>query len=333
MSILACPDKYRGSLTAREAAACIARGARRAGLETVELPLADGGEGTLDVLLAARGGSLRRRTVGGPLGEPVDAAWALLDDGLAVVEAARACGLQLVAGRNDPVQASTAGVGELVAAAAAEGATGVLVCVGGSATTDGGRGAVEALGWSLQGLEVVVACDVGTRFSRAAAVFGPQKGASPEQVELLADRLRRLAGLYRERTGVDVDGLPGSGAAGGLAGGLAALGATLRAGFDVVAEAVGLDEALAAADAVVTGEGRVDATSFAGKVVGGVVARAAPRPTAVIGGSVLPEARERLAAGVRVESLVERAGSEDTALRDAAGLLEQAAYEVAGSLQ
>jgi glycerate kinase len=204
----------------------------------------------------------------------VRAEWSLLPDGTGVVESAQASGLSLVAS-NDPIAATTRGTGELIALAAAGGARRILVGVGGSATTDGGLGAVEALGWSLP-VPVVVACDVGTAFLEAARVYGPQKGAAPEEVELLSERLARRAALYRERTGVDVTTLACGGAAGGLAGGLASLGATLRPGFEVVAEAVGLAEALSAADIVVTGEGRLDATSFAGKVVGGVLA-AAPR--------------------------------------------------------
>jgi glycerate kinase len=249
----------------------MARGLRTAGIEDVRaLPLADGGEGTLDAL----GGERRSAVVAGPLGDPVRAEWSLLPNGTGVVESAQASGLSLVAS-NDPIAATTRGTGELIALAAAGGARRILVGAGGSATTDGGLGAVEALGWSLP-VPVVVACDVGTAFLEAARVYGPQKGAAPEEVELLSERLARRAALYRERTGVDVTTLACGGAAGGLAGGLASLGATLRPGFEVVAEAVGLAEALSAADIVVTGEGRLDATSFAGKVVGGVLA-AAPR--------------------------------------------------------
>jgi len=202
---LACPDKFRGTLTGAEAAARLARGLRTAGFDEVrELPLADGGEGTLDTLLAARGGSLRPARVTGPLGEPVDASWALLPDGTAIVEMARASGLALVAGRNDALRATTRGTGELIAAAARSGARRIIVAVGGSATTDGGLAAVQALGWSLAGLDVTVACDVRARFRDAPRIFGPQKGASDAQVALLSRRLERLAQQYRERTGVEV---------------------------------------------------------------------------------------------------------------------------------
>ncbi len=261
MRVLAAPDKFRGTLSAHEAAAAIALGASRAGWETTELPLADGGEGTLDVL----GGGNRTTVVSGPLGVPVEAAWRL-DDGVALVEAARACGLTLAGGAegNDPLGATSRGVGELIAAAIAAGAERVVVAVGGVASSDGGAGAAEALGRPLA-VPVEVACDVEVRFLDAADVFAPQKGATPEQVAVIRERLARL----------DVPDQPGAGAAGGLAGGLAALGATLVPGFDLVAERLDLDRHLTAADLVITGEGRVDATSLTGKVVGGVLARAA----------------------------------------------------------
>jgi glycerate kinase len=211
---IACPDKFRGTLSAQAASACIEAGLRRSGYEDVRaLPLADGGEGTLDVLVAALGGARRRTRVTGPLGETVDAEWGVLPDRVAVVEMARASGLALVAGHNDPLRATTRGTGELIAAAARGGATRVVVCVGGSATTDGGLGALDALGWSLHGLDVTVACDVTTTFLDAARVYGPQKGASVAQVALLGRRLERLAELYVSRTGVDVTSISGSGAA------------------------------------------------------------------------------------------------------------------------
>jgi glycerate kinase len=251
---LACPDKFRGSLSAVEAATAMAAGLRRAGFEEVrEVPLADGGDGTLDALLAARGGSRRRARVTGPLGDPVDADFGVLSDGTAVVEMARASGLSLVP-RNDPLRASTRGTGELIDAARRGGASSILVCVGGSATTDGGLAAVDALGWSLGAVEVTVACDVDTHFLDAARVYGPQKGASPAQVQLLTRRLAAVAATYVARTGVDVTELDGAGAAGGLAGGLAAIGARLEPGFDVVARAAGLEDALDGVALVVTGD-------------------------------------------------------------------------------
>jgi glycerate kinase len=311
----------------------MAAGLRAAGLAPLELPLGDGGEGTLDVLLAAVGGTRRTTTVTGPLDAPVEAEWAVLEDCTAVIEAARASGLVLTGGRNDPVRATTAGVGQLLRAAADEGVSHALVCVGGSATTDGGLGAVEALGWSLRGLRVDVACDVATRFRDAAAVFGPQKGADLEQVDLLTRRLDGLAASYRERTGVDVSTLAGAGAAGGLAGGLAILGATLRPGFELVAEATGLAGALEGRDAVVTGEGKVDGSSFHGKVVGSVLALAgAGRPRAVIGGEITADGRRGLPPDVLADSLVDHAGSDAQAIVRAAELVEEAAFRLGRQL-
>jgi glycerate kinase len=332
---VACPDKFRGTLTAPEAAAAMAAGLRAGGFDdVVQVPLADGGEGTLDVLVHALGGSRRRTRVTGPLGDPVDAVWAVLPNGVAVVEMARASGLALVGARNDALRASTRGTGELVAAAASAGSTEILVTVGGSASTDGGLAAVEALGWSLHGLDVTVACDVTTPFPDAARVYGPQKGATAAQVALLTRRLRRLADEYRARTGVDVTSIEGAGAAGGLAGGLAALGARLEPGFEVVAEAVGLEGALDGATMVVTGEGRVDASSLAGKVVGGVLEWAASLGVphrAVVAGRVAADAREALAAAgpVDVLALVDRVWHEDEAGARAALLVEEATIEAA----
>jgi glycerate kinase len=309
----------------------MARGLEAAGFDEVRsVPLADGGEGTLDALLA-RGGSRRRLRVTGPLGDPVDAEYGLTTQGLAVVEMARASGLALVE-RNDPLRASTRGTGELLATVARGGARRVLVGVGGSATTDGGLGALEALGWSLGGVDVTVACDVSTLFLDAAAAFGPQKGATDAQVALLRRRLERLALEYERRTGVDVTGLEGGGAAGGLAGGLAALGARLEAGFEVVATEVGLEEALDGAALVVTGEGRLDVTSFAGKVVGGVLAWAGelgvPR-RAVIVGQATAEARDELSVLGPAQLLVltERVWQAGEAFARAATLVEEAAIE------
>jgi glycerate kinase len=304
--VLAAPDKFRGSIGAFEAADAIAAGAEAAGWSCRRLPLADGGEGTLVVL----GGVNRRSVVTGPLGTPVEAGWQLRGR-RAVIEMARASGLALAGGarRNDPLAASTRGTGELILHAIAAGAREIVVCVGGSASTDGGSGAVEVLAGArlgAGGIRVRVACDVETRFLDAAALFAPQKGANRRQVGLLSKRLRMLARRYREEFGADVASLPGAGAAGGLAGGLAALGAELAPGFELVAEALGLEAALLEADLVITGEGKLDATSFAGKVVGGVLTRATAlaRPVAAIAGEVEPAVRERL----RVVSLLELFG-------------------------
>jgi glycerate kinase len=306
--LLAAPDKFRGSLNAAEVASAMAAGARAAGWAARELPLSDGGEGTLGSL----GGPNRFDVVTGPLGEPTKAGWRL-DGDRAVVEMALASGLLLAGGRsgNDPLRATTRGTGELIAAAIAAGAHEIIVGVGGSATTDGGLGAVEAVRgvqFSEQGVVVRVACDVRTRFVDAASVFGPQKGADEVQVRALEQRLERLGDEYQRRYGVDVRALAGSGAAGGLGGGLAALGAELVPGFDLVASATGLDAALGEADAVATGEGRLDETSLEGKTVGGVAERASlfGLPVLVVAGSTAVEMEGR----VTTVSLVESFGDE-----------------------
>ena len=327
--VLCCPDKFRGSLTAREATDALAAGVERAGRAALGLPLADGGEGTLDVLCPA---PADRRTAGvaGPLGTRVDADWGMRGD-TAVVEMARASGLALVAGANDPLRATTHGTGELIRAALDEGARRILVAVGGSATVDGGLGALEALDFDLRGADVVVACDVTTTFVDAARVFGPQKGADAASIAELEQRLLGLAERYRRARGVDVLGLPGGGAAGGLAGGLAAYGARLVPGAELVAEIAGLRGALESASLALTGEGRFDATSLAGKVVGHVLREASrtATPAAVVAGDV---ARDALPAGVTCVSLVERSGSVEAAVRDASRLLTDAAASLAKTL-
>jgi glycerate kinase len=264
------------------------------------------------------GGANRTTLVTGPLGDPVEAAWRI-SGGQAVVEMAQASGLALVGdGDNDPVAASTYGTGELIGAAIDAGAKRVLVGVGGSATTDGGFGALRALYplQRLRGIDIRVACDVRTRFVDAAEVFAPQKGSTPTQVELLRRRLERLAEVYLQEYGVDVIDLEGSGAAGGLAGGLAAVGATLERGFDLVADEVDLFGRIEGADLALTGEGFVDAESFEGKVVGGVLTLAGELgiPTLVVAGEVFdPDQVTELAAQVSdapvtFVSLVERFG-------------------------
>jgi glycerate kinase len=268
----------------------------------------------------------------------VTAEWRL-DDKTAVVEMARASGLELVGGPrgNDPVAASTTGTGQLIAAAVAAGARRVIVGVGGSATTDGGLGAIRALDphARLAKVELVVACDVTTTFVDAAEDFAPQKGASPAQVALLRRRLERLAQLYDNEYGVDVRQLPGSGAAGGLAGGLAALGATLVPGFDLVAEAGGLADEIDRAELVVTGEGFLDEQSFRGKVVGEVAELAARAnvPVLAVVGEVVDANLKELGGeshhDVSVISLVERCGRE----RAMGRTLECVEEEVARYLQ
>ncbi|MBN2623734.1 MAG: glycerate kinase [Acidimicrobiales bacterium] len=323
------PDKMRGTATAAEVAAAAGRAAEAAGWQYRLVPMADGGEGTLDAL----GGANRTTTVTGPLGDPVDAAWRL-DGRTAVVEVARASGLALVGGAegNDPIGASTAGTGELLAAAVDAGASRLLVGLGGSATTDGGLGALRALYplHRLKGVEIVVLCDVRTSFVDAAEVFAPQKGASPAQVELLRRRLERLADVYLADHGVDVRALEGAGAAGGLAGGLAVAGGRLTGGFDAMADELDLHDLVEGADLVVTAEGFLDEQSFEGKVVGGVaeMAAAAAVPCVAVVGEVVPDLAVEIAAGLEVVSLVERFG-EHRARHDTVSCVQEA---VAGVL-
>jgi glycerate 2-kinase len=324
MRVVAAPDKLRGTASAAQVAAAVGRAAAAHGWTCDEVPLADGGEGTLDAL----GGPNRTTTVTGPLGDPVDARWRL-DGRTAVIEMARASGLELAGGAegNDPVAASTAGTGELIVAALDSGATRVIVGVGGSASTDGGLAALRELYplGRLKGVELIVACDVRTGFIDAAEVFAPQKGATTAQVELLRRRLERLAQVYLEEHGVDVTALEGAGAAGGLAGGLAAAGAQLVPGFDLVADEVELYDHLEGADLVITAEGFLDSQSFEGKVVGGVAALAAEAavPVLAIAGEVFDEAEQRIDA----VSLVERFG-EDRARQDTIACIEEIASAV-----
>ncbi len=368
MRILVAPDKFRGTLSAPEAAAAIARGWRRVRPDDVleEVPLADGGEGTLDALLAALGGERRTARVRGPLGDEVEAAFGIAQapaGPLGIVEMARASGLELVSpARRDPLRASTWGTGELILAALRVGAREVLVCLGGSATTDGGAGMAQALGVALLDAEgrpvgpggagllrlaridatgldplarsarVQAACDVDNPLTGpqgAARVFGPQKGASPEEVLLLDRALGHLAAVIHRDLGIDVRGLPGAGAAGGLGAGLVAfLGARLRPGAGLVMEAVGLRERVRAADLILTGEGAFDASSLRGKVPAGVLelARGAGVPAVVLCGraEIHPE-------GVRVRSLAERVGPE-RALAEARLALEDLAADLAAEV-
>ncbi|MCY3634555.1 MAG: glycerate kinase [bacterium] len=324
MHIVAAPDKFRGTATASQVAQAIVTAVEQTGATADAAPMADGGEGTLEVV----GGANRTTTVTGPLGDPVEAPWRLHRQ-TAVIEMARASGLALVGGAeaNDPLGATTYGTGELVEAAVERGARRVLVGVGGSATTDGGLGALRALHPTqrLKGVELAVACDVRTRFTDAATVFGPQKGAGATQVELLRRRLERLSQVYAETYGVEVNDIEGSGAAGGLAGGLACVGAELCNGFELLAEEVDLYGRIEGADLVVTGEGALDATSLQGKVVGGVgeMAAAAGVPVLTVVGRV--DGGATVACGELI-SLSDRFGAE-LAMADTARLVGQAVLE------
>lgn len=276
MRLLLAPDAFKGTFRAPEIAAAVGRGVEAAGLEPPDLcPVADGGEGTAEVLLLALGGRTGGARVHGPLGDPVDAGFALVEDGgTAIVEVAQGSGLDLVPpGRRDAEAASSRGTGELIAAAIDAGAQVVLVAAGGSATTDGGAGAIEALreAGGTRGANIVVLCDVRTPWEQAAATFAPQKGADADAVARLE---RRLDALARELPR-DPRGVPMSGAAGGLSGGLwAAFDAQLEPGAAFVLDALGFDARLRAAFAVVVGEGALDRTTLEGKIAGEIATRA-----------------------------------------------------------
>jgi glycerate kinase len=363
--VLVAPDKFKGTLTAMQAARAIAAGWRRAIPDAdIDLaPMADGGEGTLDTLVQALGGRRVARRVSGPLGDPVEAEFGVVErrEGLmGVVEMARASGLGLVAeSRRDPMRSTTKGTGELILGAAQERVLSLLVCIGGSATNDGGAGMAQALGVRLldeqgaevppggeglvrlaridatplhplvRSLRVVVATDVNNPLTGplgASAVYGPQKGASPEAVAVLDRALGHYAAVIRRDLGIDVKDLPGAGAAGGLGAGLMAfLGARLRPGAEVVMEAVGLEGRLRRADLVVTGEGTFDEQSLRGKAPGAVLTLAQTHGVPAV---VLCGRQDREMSGVVVASLADRFGPAQATAR-AATLLVELAEEVA----
>ena len=328
MRVVVAPDKFKGTATAAQVCAAIGHACWELGLDCIERPMADGGEGTLDAL----GGPNRVTTVTGPLGDPVDAQWRL-HKGVAVIEMARASGLTLVGGAtgNDAMAATTQGTGELIDTALDAGARKIIVCLGGSATTDGGLGAVRAIHAParLKAVEFLVAYDVDTLFVDAAEVFAPQKGATPAQIELLHKRLERLQQMYEHDYGVDVSVLNGAGAAGGLAGGLAALGATLVNGFDLVAEEVGFYDLVKTVDYVITGEGFVDEQSFDGKVVGSIcdLAEDADIPMATICGDIDDELSDHNYQRANAHSLTTLFG-EDEAMSRPLQLIEEVATTI-----
>jgi len=299
--VLVAPDSFKGSFPAASAAAAIVAGLGDAGVSSEACPLADGGEGTAEVLVAALGGELVAAPASDPLGRAIEARFALLAGGeTAVVEVAAASGLALVPeDRRDPLAASTRGTGELVIAALDAGARTVLIAAGGSATTDGGLGAIEAISGlgGIRGARLEVLCDTDEPFERAAAVFAPQKGAGAKAVAELDSRLAELAHALP----ADPRGHPRTGAAGGLAGGLwAAFDATLVSGAERVLGAVNAPARVTAARAVVSGEGALDAQSLRGKLVGklGSLCANADRPFAVIAGRVELTEEERLGASI-----------------------------------
>lgn len=283
---LVAPDSFKGTFDAPTVAAALARGLEQAGWEAVRCPVADGGEGTMALLVEALGGELVAARATDPLGRPVDCRFGLAA-GTAIVEMAQASGLSLIApGERDPWRASTRGTGELIVAAVAAGAREIQVAVGGSATTDGGAGAISAIeaAGGLGGARLVVLCDVEAAFQDAPRIFGPQKGADPGMVTRLEERLDELARSLPK----DPRGVPATGCAGGLSGGLwAAFDAELRPGAAAVLDALGVDDRMRRCELVVAGEGCVDDQSFGGKIVGELVRRSrkAGLPIHAIAGS------------------------------------------------
>jgi glycerate kinase len=317
-TVLVAPDSFKGTFSAVEVADAVSRGLERGGVAADRCPVADGGEGTLEVLVVALGGEVLRVPVRDALGRDAQGEIALLgDDGRrALLEMASASGLGLVAeAERDPWGATTYGTGQLIRAAVEAGAREVLVGVGGSATVDGGRGALEAIeaAGGLGGATVVVLCDVQTPWEQSAHIYGPQKGADAAMVARLAERLD----AYAAELPRDPRGVPMTGAAGGLSGGLwAGLGAALEPGAPYVLDAVGFDDRLRTARAVVVGEGRIDSQSVLGKIVGEICARAGARGVpvhAVVGRSELDPSAAR---EIGLSSVIE---ATDLAAMEAAG--------------
>jgi len=310
--VLCAPDAFKGTFRAAEVAAALVRGVEAAGLRGEALPVADGGEGTMEALVLGLGGETCAAEVSDPLGRPVKAGFALVEDGATgVVEMAQASGLGLVSEEErDAEAASTRGTGELILAALAAGANEVVVGVGGSATTDGGAGAVEAIdeAGGLGGARLTVVCDVRTPFERAAEVFAPQKGADEATVKRLTKRLDDFA----ERLPRDPRGEPMTGCAGGLSGGLwAAFGAKLVPGAAFVLDALDFSERMRASWAVITGEGRIDNQTLQGKLLGEIATRCRQAGVpchAVVGRSDLGAFEQRL---LDIEALEEASTLEE----------------------
>lgn len=321
MKIVVCPDSFKGSLPAWEAARAISQGLRDVfpEAEIVEVPLADGGEGTAYIMALATGGRLIHKKVTGPLGKPVKAYFAILGDGkTAVVEMAQAAGLFLVPPKKrNPLKTTTYGVGELIRYALDEGVERIIVGIGGSATNDAGVGMAQALGikvmdkqghdvpWGGEGLlkmeriemdgvdkrlrsvKIIIACDVQNTLLDAARVYAPQKGAKQEDIIILEEGLKRFAEVVKECLGKDVENLPGGGAAGGLGAGLVAfLDAVLASGIDTILDYIDFDEKIREAQLIITGEGKLDKQTSYGKAVAGAIRRAKGKPVIALAGAI-----------------------------------------------
>ncbi len=345
MKIVLAPDSFKGCLSAGEVASAMERGLRagwqgKTPLQTVRIPVADGGEGTVSALCESLGGNMVSAVVQDPLGRPVKAEYCICGD-LAVIESAAACGLTLLEeSERNPLKASTRGLGELILDALSRGCTNFIIGLGGSATNDGGRGLVETPGLLGCKARFTVACDVDTPYigpEGASRVFGPQKGASPEDVEILEKRLTDYAKVIFEKTGKDVRNIPGAGAAGGLGGALLAFfGAELKPGAEIVLEAVGFDAEATDADLVITGEGCSDFQTPKGKTPAGVLARskAIGVPAALLSGSVksCPELLEMGFSTIMAATPEDMPPHIAMVPQTASALIEEAARKLAESL-
>lgn len=374
MKIVLAPDGFKESLSAIEVANCLERGIKRAipDAEIVKVPMADGGDGTVEALVEATEGEILNQKVTGPLGEPVEACYGILGDGqTAVIEMAEASGLHLIPPRErNPLSTTTYGTGELIEAALEKGIRKLIVGIGGSATVDGGAGMAQALGAQLPDdndkqisfgggnlgrlarvdmgnmdprlkfLSVLVASDVDNPLvgpEGAASVYGPQKGATPEMVRELDENLSHYADVIKRDSGIDVASLPGAGAAGGLGGGLVAfLKARLRPGVEVVIEASGLEEKLKDAHLVITGEGKIDSQTLHGKAPIGVakVAKKQDLPVVAIAGSIGEDAQVVLENGIdAILAITSRPMSLAQALEKAPSLVTDLGEQIARLLK
>ena len=371
MKIILAPDSFKGSLTSTEVAEAMETGIKRVlpGADCIKIPMADGGEGTVQSLLDAAGGELISCKVTGPAGQSVTAGYGMLaDNSTAVIEMAAASGLALVSGKTmNPLKTTSFGTGELIRHALDRGAEKIILGIGGSATNDAGVGMAQALGvvfrdgdgrvirrngagGMLQQIEsvdlkarhpkldqarILVACDVDnplTGENGAACVFAPQKGADADMVKLLDDNLKHLAGVIERETGIDVDAIPGTGAAGGLGAGLLVFaGAELESGIEIISRATSIETHLRSADLVFTGEGRVDFQTAFGKTPAGIARLAAEYgvPVIAIGGGLADDAGQVFTHGINgLEAAIARDMPLDEALANSREYIANAAERV-----
>lgn len=362
MRIVIAPDSFKGSLSSAAAAECIGRGVLKVfpQAEIIKIPMADGGEGTVEALVSATGGRLVEQKVMGPLGQKVNAVYGILDDGTAIIEMAAASGLTLIPEeKRNPMTTTSYGTGELIKAALDSECSKILIGIGGSATNDGGMGMAQALGAKfldesgkdlgfgggelgrldcidisgldsrLNNVEMVVACDVSNPLcgeNGASFVYGPQKGADAEEVSILDKNLKHYAQIIREQLGKDIIDVPGAGAAGGLGAGLMVfLNAKLKSGIETVMDIVHMDNHLQGADLVITGEGKIDGQSIYGKVPVGV-AQYAKRyhiPVLAVVGGIDKGASLVYEYGIdSIMSIIDKAMPLEQSMKDAAVLME-----------